>query len=193
MGARRRFAQTLGVAQAPALRLELGLLGRVGRDLLDLGELVAVEVEVALARAVALAQLGQLGAELRALAMRLAIALAQRQVLGAGESVEDVDLGRGDRQPAVLVLAVEGEQAAAEQLQVGRRGRATGDEGAGPPRGRRDAAAEDDLPGPRRQPFGELGQLGLLQQPRGQVEDPLDPGLLGAGPDDLGAGPAPHQ
>ena len=34
----------------------------IGRDRLDLGELVAEEVEVALARALALAQLGQLGA-----------------------------------------------------------------------------------------------------------------------------------
>ena len=180
VGAGRRLAQPLGVAQALALGRELGLLGRVGRDLLDLGELVAIEVEVALPRAVALAQLGQLSAEPQALAVGLGVALAQRQVLGAGEAVEHVHLGRGDRQPAVLVLAVEGEQPAAEQLQVGGRGGAPADKGRGPPRGGRDPAPEDDLLGARRQALGQLGQLRLLEQPGGQVEDALDPGLLGA-------------
>ena len=61
VGSRRRLAQPLGVAQPLALGRQLRLLGRVRRDLLDLRQLVAVEVEVALPRAVALAQLGQLG------------------------------------------------------------------------------------------------------------------------------------
>ena len=61
--ARRRAAASrsaLGVAQAVALGGQLRVLGRVGRDLLDLGQLEAEQVEVALARALALAQLGQL-------------------------------------------------------------------------------------------------------------------------------------
>ena len=40
------------------------------------------------------------------------------------EAVEQVELGRGERQPAVLVLAEEGDQPPAELAQVGRRGRA---------------------------------------------------------------------
>ena len=80
MGAAGGLAQPLGVAQPLALAGQLGLLGRVGRDLLDLGELVAVEVEVALPRAVALAQLGQLRREPSALAVRLAVALAPLQL-----------------------------------------------------------------------------------------------------------------
>ena len=50
----------LGVAQAVALGLELGGLRRVGSRGLDLGELEAQQVEVALAGALALAQLGEL-------------------------------------------------------------------------------------------------------------------------------------
>ena len=113
-------------------------------------------------------------------------------MLGAGEPVEDLQLGRGDRQLAVLVLAEEGEQPPAEQLQVGGGRGAAGDEGAGPPAGR-DPAAEHDLLGALRQPLGQLGQLRLLEQPRGQVEDALDPGLLGPGPDDLRFRLAAHQ
>ena len=171
MGASRGLAQALGVAQPLALGRQLGLLGRVGRHLLYLGELVAVEVEVALPRAVALAQLGELGVEPQALAVGFPVAVAELELGGAGEAVEDVHLGRGDRQLAVLVLAVEGEQPAAEQLQVGGGRRAAGDEGRGPPRGR-DPAAEDDLLGALRQALGEIGQLGVLEQPCGQVEGP---------------------
>ena len=182
----------LGVAQPLALAGQLRLLGRVGGDLLDLGELVAVEVEVALPRAVALAQLGQLRREPPALAVRLAVALAPLQLRLAGEAVEHVHLRRGDRQPAVLVLAVEGEQPAAEQLQVGRGGGAPGDERRRPPRGR-DPAPEHDLLGALRQPPGELRQLRIVEQPGRQVEGALDPGLAGARADDLRARLAAHQ
>ena len=192
MGAAGRLAQPLGVAQPLALGRQLRLLGRVGRHLLDLGELVAVEVEVALPRAVALAQLGQLRREPQALAVRLPVALAQLQVLGAGEAVEHVHLRRGDRQLAVLVLAVEGEQPAAEQLQVGGRWRPARRRRRGPPAGR-DPPAEHDLLGALGQPLGELGHLGLVEQPVGKVEDPLDPGLLRPRPHDLRPRLAAHQ
>ncbi len=167
-------------------------LRRIGRHLLDLGQLVAVEVEVALPRPLALAQLGQLGGEPAALAVRLAVLPPQLQVLAAGEAVEDLQLRRGDRQPAVLVLAEEGEQAAAQQLQVGGRRRSPRDEGAGPAPGR-DPPPQHDLVGPLRQPLRQLRHLRLLQQPLRQVEDPLDPGLLGARPDDLSLRLAAHQ
>ena len=124
--------------------------------------------------------------------MRLAVALAQLQVLGPGEAVEDLQLGRGDRQLAVLVLAEEGEQPPAEQLQVGGGRGAPGDEGAGPPAGR-DPPPEHDLLGALGQPLGQLRQLRLLQQSRRQVEDALDPGLLRARPDDLRLRLAAHQ
>ncbi len=53
-------AQPLGVAQHGALRLELGLLGLVGAGGLDLSQLEAHQVEVAFARALTLAKLGEL-------------------------------------------------------------------------------------------------------------------------------------
>ena len=92
----------------------------------------------------------------------------------------------------MLVLAEEGEQAPAEQLQVGGGGGAAGDEGAGAAAGR-DPPPEHDLLGALRQPLGQLGELRLVQQPLGQVEDALDPGLRGARPDDLRPGLAAHQ
>ena len=58
-----RLAKALGVAQPLALDPELLELVRLRGDGLDLGELVAEQVEVALPRAVALAQLRQLGLE----------------------------------------------------------------------------------------------------------------------------------
>ncbi len=192
MGARRRLAQALGVAKALALGGKLLFLGRLGGDGLDLGELVAEEVQVALAGAVALAQFLQLSGEADALAVRLAIALPRLQVLRAGEAVEHLGLRRGDRQLAVLVLSVEGEQPTAEQLQIGGRSGAAGEEGAGPP-ARRDPPPEDDLLGAGRQPLGDLRHLRLAEQAGGKVEDPLNPGLLGAGPDDLGSRLAAHQ
>ena len=92
----------------------------------------------------------------------------------------------------MLVLAVEGEQPAAEQLQVGGRGGAAGDEGGGSPRGR-DPPPQHDLLRSLGQALGDLRHLGLGQQPLRQVEDPLDPGLLGAGTDDLRPRLAAHQ
>jgi hypothetical protein len=97
------------VAQTLALGTELVGLGRVRRDLLDLGELIAVEVEVPLAAADPLAQLAQLRFTAPALLVGIAVAPAQRQVRRPGEAVEDLHLRRRDRQLAVLVLSVEGE------------------------------------------------------------------------------------
>ena len=68
---------------ARALGLELGLLGGIGRGGLDLGELEAHQVEVALARALALAQLGQLAGERGRLGVRGAVALAKLELRGS--------------------------------------------------------------------------------------------------------------
>ena len=192
MRRRRGLAQPLGVAQPLALGRQALQLHRIRADLLDLGELVAEEVQVALARAVALAQLVERRRQPQALPVCLAIALAQPQLPLAGEAVEHVHLRGGDRQPAVLVLPVEGEQAATEQLQVGGRGGAPGDERRGPPRGR-DPAPEHDLLGALGQPLGELRHLRLLEQAGGKVEGPLDPGLAGPRSHDLWARLAAHQ
>ncbi len=188
----RGAAQGLGVAQARALGLQLGLLGRIGRGRLDLGQLEAQEVEVALASALALAQLRQLAPDRADLGVGLAVEAAALQVLGAGEAVEGLELGRGEGQPAVLVLAVEGEQPRAERAQLGGRRRAALQEGARAPR-RRDAAADDELGRALGQARGHLRQLGVFQQALRQLEDSLDVSLLGPRPDDLGARLAAHD
>ena len=171
---------------------ELGELRGVGRDRLDLAELEAHQVEVALARPLALAQVLELAAEAQRLDVRLAVAVSQLEVLGPREPVEDLELGRGERQPAVLVLAVEGQQARAEGLQVGGRRRPAPDEGARPARAP-DPAPEDDLVGALGQPLADLRQRRRLEQPRREREHPLDPRLVGAGADDLRTGPPAEQ
>ena len=75
--ARRAGAQALGVSQQPALGVELGLLLGARRRRLDLGELEAHQVEVALADALALAQLGELAGETADLGVSRAIVRAQ--------------------------------------------------------------------------------------------------------------------
>ncbi len=92
----------------------------------------------------------------------------------------------------MLVLAVEGEQPATEQFQVGGGGGATGDEGSGPPRSGH-ATPQDNLLCALRQPRSEVGHLRLVEQPLGQVEDALHPGLLRPRPDDLWSCLAAHQ
>ena len=44
---------------------------------------------------------------------------AHVEVVAAAEAVEELELGRGERQPPVLVLAEERDQPAPERLQVG--------------------------------------------------------------------------
>ena len=191
-GAQGALAQTLGVAEASALGLEAGLLNGIGLGGIDLGELEAEHVELAFARALAGAKLGELAVERHNGAVRLAIGRPRREVLLAGEPVEDLELRRAEGQPPVLVLAVEGEQAAAEGAEVGGRGRPPGDEGA---RAARDAdpTAEDDLVSALREPVADLLQLGVVEQAVGNAEHALDPGLVGARPDDLRARLTAHQ
>ena len=95
--------------------------------------------------------------------------------------VEDLQLGAGERQLAVLVLAVEGEQRAAEVAQVGDGRGAAVEVGARAPVGA-DAAREHDLLGVGA--VEPLGRARSAQQRRGQLEDALDVGLGGAGPHD---------
>src|SRR5204863_9791228 len=73
-----------------------------------------------------------------------------RHVLGAGEAVENLELGGGEGELSVLVLPVEGEQATAEGAQIGGGGRAAPDERGRSPRSR-DPPAEHHLAGPGRE------------------------------------------
>ncbi len=106
----RPGAQPLGVSQEPALGLERRPLVGIRRRGVDLGELEAHQVQVALATALALAQLGELARERHRLAVGLAVGLAQPQQRRAARAVEDLELRRGEHQAPVLVLAVEREQ-----------------------------------------------------------------------------------
>ena len=101
-------------------------------------------------------------------------------MLAPAEAVEEVELRRGEREPAVLVLAEEGDQPPAERLQVGRRGRAALHEGARAPVGAH-PARQDDLVGVVPHALAQLGQAGAVEQPGRQREDALDVGLAAPG------------
>ncbi len=184
-GLRCRPPQGLGMAQPLPLRGQLGLLGGIRLGRLDLGELEAEDVEVALTVSLPLADLGELALDRGDLGMGLAVAGAPLQVLLAGEPVQRLQLRRGEGQLAVLVLAVEGEQPRAERPQLRRGGRAALQEGRGPARGR-DAPSQHDLARVLGQALGDLRQLGIVEQPGRELEHALDVGLRGARPHDLG-------
>ena len=147
-----------------------------GAAVVDLVELEAHQVEVALARALAVGQLGELALGVADRAVRRAIGLAQLEMVRAREAVEDVELRRAERQAPVLVLAEEGEEPGAEELQVGDACGAALHVGARAPR-RADAAGDHELLGVLGQALGELGQLRVVPEARGQLEDALDVGL----------------
>jgi len=114
------------------------------------------------------------------------------EVIGAGERIQDLELGGSEHQPAVLVLAVEREQPRAERLEVCGVRRTALDEGAGPTAGA-NAASNDDLLRSIRQPLRELAQLGVVEHPRRNRERALDVCLRGARPDDLRPRPPAQQ
>ena len=106
----RRHAQGLEVAQALSLGHQRALVLLGGLELLDLAQLVGEQVELALARARALAKLLQPARRLAGRGVGGRTGGASLRLLGAGEGVERVELGGGQRELAVLVLAVEGQQ-----------------------------------------------------------------------------------
>ena len=126
----------------------------------------------------------ELGLERRAPRASVRAAASRRaQMLCAAELVEDLQLGRGEREPAVLVLAVEGDRAH-------RRSRAA-------PRPWRERPFRIGARAPvRAHPTGEhelLGALGAGSAELGELaragslgerERPLDVGLAGAGAHD---------
>jgi hypothetical protein len=121
-----------------------------------------------------------------------AVAASPFEMVRSGEPVQHLELRRRQCQLAVLVLAVEGEQARPQRPEVGGGGRAPLDERARPTR-QPDAPAEHDLARALREPLRDLRQLGLLEQPVGQGEHPFHVRLLGAGSDDLRPGLPAHQ
>src|SRR4051794_8433782 len=171
---------------------ELGLLSRIRLGGVDLLQLVAQDVEVALAGALALADLRELPLDPEHLRMRLAIRPAALEVLLAGEAVERLELRAREGQLAVLVLPVEGEQARAQGLELRRGGGAAGQEGAGPATCG-DTAADRYLRGALRQALGDLGQLRVVEQAIRKLEDSLHICLARPWPDDVRPGLPSHQ
>ena len=177
--------ERLLVAQPVALGAQGGLLGLGGRRGLDLLELEGEQVQLAVAGAGQLAQLGGAALELAHSLIGGAQPLAQRLLVGAAVGVEQLELGGGEHQLAVLVLAVERQQPAAELLQVGLGGGAPAHVGAGATVGPHPAGQHDLL--------GVGGQALGARQLRRQGEHPLDVGLGGAGPHDPAPRPAAEQ
>ena len=102
------------MTQPLALGGQLGLLAGIRGDGLDLVQLVAVKVEVTLPGAVALLKLVELASQGGRLPVSVAVLRRQLEHSLSREAVQDLELGRGEGELAVLVLSVEGEQAAAE-------------------------------------------------------------------------------
>ena len=96
-------------------------LARIG--LLDLPQLELEQVELALAPGGALAQLVQRALERADLRMCGGGRRAPRGLLGPAGGVEHLELRRGEREPAVLVLPVEGDERLGELAQIGQRWR----------------------------------------------------------------------
>ena len=107
----------------------------------------------------------------------------------AAEPVEEVELGRGEREAAMLVLPEEGEEPAADHLEVGRRGRATLDERPRSPAGPHPAREDDLREGVAfvADPLAQLRQLRLVKQPVRQLEHSLHVRVAGSRAHDSGA------
>src|SRR5215212_3153307 len=190
--ARRRRDEPVAMAKAVTFGGRVPFLLGVRTRGLDLCELEPKQVEVALAATLTLTQLFELGPDSPHRLVRLAVLAPPLQVLGPGKPVEHLELCRGQRELAVLVLAVEPQQLPTEGTQVRSGSRTALDEGAGSAR-RRDSAAQDDLLGVLREALGELGEPGIIQKRRRQCEDALDVGLGRSRSDDLRTGTTTHQ
>ena len=173
-------AQRLDVTQALAFGAQVGRLLLAGLGGIDLRELEVEQVELALARAGQLPQLGERRLRLARHGVRRGDLRAAGELRVAAEAVEDVELSARERELAVLVLAVERDERLGQLAQVGDRRRAAVDERARAAVGA-DAAGEHDLVGIGRQALAELAAQGV-----GQLEDALDVGLRRARPDDAG-------
>ena len=178
--------------QPLALGQQVGLLALARPDRLDLLELEAQQVELAVAGALALLQLFERAAQLLHPPVRGGEPVAQLAMGGAPEAVEQLELRRGEREPAVLVLAEERDQVAPERPQVGHRCRAALHEGARAAV-RADAAREHDLVQVRADALEQVRERGVPEQLRGRLEHALHIRLAGSGPHDAGARLAAHE
>jgi hypothetical protein len=186
-GTERRGAQGLEVAQALARPAQLDRLGLRGIGRLDLLQLEGEQVELALAGPGAFAQLGQGRLELADPRVDRREVGPARQVRRAAEAVEDLELRGGQRQLAVLVLAVERQQRDRHLAQVADRRRTPAQVGARAPLGAH-APGEDDLLGVGRQALAQLAA-----QRRRQLEHPFHVGLSRPGAHDAGARAAAQE
>ena len=126
------------------------MLVLVGAERLDLAQLVLEQVELALALPRRARRAPSSCARARASAAQALRACGQapRAARAPQSAVEDLQLRRPERQLAVLVLAVEGEQPPAGFAQVRDVRRAAAEIGAGAPVGA-DPAGQDELRGVR--------------------------------------------
>ena len=185
--------QAVELAQPRALRHERPLLLLARVELLDLLDLEREQVEVTVARARrARAARPALPPARRIRAWAAPRPRAQLELIAPAEAVQQVELRRGEREPPVLVLPEEGDHPAAERLKVGRRGGATLHEGARAPLGA-DPPRQHDLVELLPHALAQIRQLGLLEQPRRQLEHALHVGLRRARPDDARARLAAQQ
>ena len=134
--------QPVELAQAPALGEQRLFFFDARPDCVDLAELEVEQVEVAIARARALAQRLELAGQLAHACVRRRERRRARRAARPAEAVEQLELGARHRELAVLVLSEERHQRAPQLAEVGGRRRAALDEGAGAPLGA-DAPRQD--------------------------------------------------
>jgi hypothetical protein len=112
------------VAQPLALGAQVLGLGLARIRGLDLAQLPLQQVELPIPGAGPRAQLVQPRDQLPLARVQTRERAAPRRLGRATEAVQDLELRRREREPPVLVLAVEGQQRAAGGLQIGRGGAA---------------------------------------------------------------------
>ena len=184
--------EAVELAQARALRHQRPLLLLAWVELLDLLDLERQQVEVTVASSGALAQLGQRPLQLSHPGVGGAQLRAQLELLAPAEAVQQVELGGGEREPPVLVLPEEGDHPSAERLEVRRRGGATLHEGARAALGA-DPPGQHDLLELLPHALAKVSQIGMVEQPRRELEHALHVRLRGTRPDDARAWLAAQQ
>src|SRR5262249_3993527 len=162
----------------------LGLLAGVRRRRLDLGELVAEQVQIPLSRTLAGAKLVQLSLQGTHLFVRRPVTLPALQVPGTREAVENLELGGGEHQPAMLVLAVERQESRSERTEVADGRTSSLDEAAGAASGA-DPAPEGDLAIRLRKTVREVRQLRIVKKAVREREHAFDVCLARARAHDL--------
>ncbi len=175
------------MAQPPAARQQLGLLGLRRGRLLDLPQLELEEVELAVPGAGALAQLVQGRLEGPRAGVRGGARGAPRGLPGAGEPVQEIQLRGRQRQPPVLVLAVEAQEPLRGLAQVAHRRRAAVEIGPRAPLGGH-PPRQDELLGVGRHTVAQR-----IAQAVREVEDALDVRLGSTRAHHPGLGPSAEQ